>query len=148
MIESAHYESCKRTRSRLTPDKCKPAALLALVVLFATPARSEDLIEQWLKQDESGCQTEELRQDLNALTDAQWKSLFKFGREETDAELGRQLLRRVNEKHTSSLYLWIAAVLAGLLISGIKARTFIRREAASALTLARGSCDAERGGSG
>jgi hypothetical protein len=121
---------------------------LALVVLFATPARSEDLIEQWLKQDESGGQTEELRQDLNALTDAQWKSLFKFGREETDAELGRQLLRRVNEKHTSSLYLWIAAVLAGLLISGIKARTFIRREAASALTLARGSCDAERGGSG
>jgi hypothetical protein len=120
---------------------------LALVVLFATPARSEDLIEQWLKQDESGGQTEELRQDLNALTDAQWKSLFKFGREETDAELGRQLLRRVNEKHTSSLYLWIAAVLAGLLISGIKARTFIRREAASALTLAPGSCDAERGGS-
>jgi len=41
------------------------------------------------------------------------------------------LLRRVNERHTSSLYLWIAAVLAGLLISGIKARTFIRREAAS-----------------
>ena len=79
---------------------------------------------------------------------AQWKSLFKFGREETDAELRRQLLRRVNEKHTSSLYLWIAAVLAGLLISGIKARTFIRREAASALTLARGFCDAERGGSG
>jgi hypothetical protein len=33
------------------------------------------------------------------------------------------------------------------LISGIKARTFIRREAASALTLARGFCDAERGGS-
>jgi hypothetical protein len=120
--------------SRRAPTaKCKAAPLLALVVLFAAPAHCEDLIAQWLQQDETGSQTEEPRQDLNALTDAQWKSLFRFGREDTDSELGRQLLMRVNEKHTNVLDIWIAVLLAGLgvVIGAIRARTFIRREATS-----------------
>jgi hypothetical protein len=118
--------------SRRAPTaKCKVAALLALVFLFAAPAHCEDLIAQWLQEDERGSQTEEPRQDLNALTDAQWTSLFRFGREVTDSQLGRQLLMRVNKNHTNVLYIWIAVLLAGfgVVIGAIKARTFIRREA-------------------
>jgi hypothetical protein len=100
--------------SRRAPTaKCKAAALWALVVLFAAPAHCEDLIAQWLQQDGTGSQTEEPRQDLNAVTDAQWKTLFRFGREDPDSDLGRQLLMRVNEKHTNLPYIWIAAFLAG-----------------------------------
>ena len=77
MDELAHTSS---SFSRRAPTaKCKAAALLALVLLFAAPAHGEDLISQWLQQDGTGSQTEEPRQDLNALTDAQWKTLFRFG---------------------------------------------------------------------
>jgi len=71
--------------------------------------------------------------DLNAVTDAQWKTLFRFGREDPDSDLGRQLLMRVNEKHTNLPYIWIAAFLAGFgaVIGAIRARAFIRREARS-----------------
>jgi hypothetical protein len=120
--------------SRRAPTaKCKAAALWALVVLFVAPAHCEDLIAQWLQQDGTGSQTEEPRQDLNAVTDAQWKTLFRFGREDPDSDLGRQLLMRVNEKHTNLPYIWIAAFLAGFgaVIGAIRARAFIRREARS-----------------
>ena len=131
MDELTHTSS---SFSRRAPTaKCKAAALWALVVLFVAPAHCEDLIAQWLQQDGTGSQTEEPRQDLNAVTDAQWKTLFRFGREDPDFDLGRQLLMRVNEKHTNLPYIWIAAFLAGFgaVIGAIRARAFIRREARS-----------------
>ena len=129
MDELTHTSS---SFSRRAPTaKCKAAALWALVLLFATPVHCEDLIAQWLQQDGTGSQTEEPRQDLNALTDAQWKTLFRFGREDPDSDLGRQLLMRVNEKHTNLPYIWIAAFLAGFgaVIGAIRARALIRRKA-------------------
>jgi hypothetical protein len=129
--ELAHTSS---SFSRRAPTaKCKAAALLALVLLFAAPAHGEDLISQWLQQDGTGSETEEPRQDLNALTDAQWKSLFRFGREDPDSDLGHQLLMRVNEKQPNLLHIWIAALLAGfgVVIGVIRARAFLRRGATS-----------------
>lgn len=131
MDELAHTSS---SFSRRAPTaKCKAAALLALVLLFASPAHGEDLIAQWLQQDGTGSETEEPRQDLNALTDAQWKSLFRFGREDPDSDLGHQLLMRVNEKQPNLLHIWIAALLAGfgVVIGVIRARAFLRRGATS-----------------
>ena len=131
MDELAHTSS---SFSRRAPTaKCKAAALLALVLLSAAPAHGEDLIAQWLQQDGTGSETEEPRQDLNALTDAQWKSLFRFGREDPDSDLGHQLLMRVNEKQPNLLHIWIAALLAGfgVVIGVIRARAFLRRGATS-----------------
>ena len=50
-----------------------------------------------------------------------------------DSDLGRQLLRRVNEKQPNLLHIWIAALLAGVgvVIGVIRARAFLRRGATS-----------------
>ena len=104
MDELTHTARPSRDGRRL--PECKAAALWALVVLFAAPAHCEDLIAQWLQQDGTGVRRRSRGQDLNAVTDAQWKTLFRFGREDPDSDLGRQLLMRVNEEaHQPSLHL-------------------------------------------
>src|SRR3954471_6968506 len=71
-------------RSKSQSTRSRPAKKSKLVILFVllhfspAPASADDLIAQWLRQDE-GAQTDEARQDLNALTDERWNEIFKIG---------------------------------------------------------------------
>jgi hypothetical protein len=110
--------------SRRPAEHSKLAALFALVVLSVTPASADDLIEQWLKKDEASAQTVEARPDLNALTDEQWNEIFKFGREQAEP------VEYARETPTRILPLWLAAlvVACGIVIGGVKAKSFMRRQ--------------------
>jgi hypothetical protein len=118
-------------RDRLRPgEKPTLAALLALFVLWAPPATADDLIEQWLRQDESSGQVDVARQDLNALTNEEWRDIFDIGSRQPDAELSRRLLERAGARPTHVFSAWLAALAAAvtIMIGGIKARTYLRRE--------------------
>ena len=84
-------------------ENSRLTALFVLLVWSATPANADDLIEQWLKQDEISGQTLEARQDLNALTDEQWNEIFKIRLDQPDVELGRLLVERARETPTHVL---------------------------------------------
>ena len=113
-----------RPSRRPRAEHSKFGALFALVVLSVTPASADDLIEQWLKKDEASAQTVEARPDLNALTDEQWNEIFKFGREQAEP------VEYARETPTRSLPLWLAAlvVACGIVIGGVKVRSFMRRQ--------------------
>ena len=98
MVGSApHTPTFAVPRDRLRPgERSKLAALLTLIVLWATPATADDLIEKWLRQDESSGQVDVVRQDLNALTNEEWRDIFDIGSRQPDAELSRRLLERAN----------------------------------------------------
>ena len=117
----AHSKS--RTLRSRPAEKSKLVMLFVLLLFSPAPASADDLIAQWLRQNE-GAQTDEARQDLNALTDERWNEIFKIGLEQPDAELGRLLLERGRETPTQVLSLWLAAlvVACGLVIGGVKAR--------------------------
>jgi hypothetical protein len=67
---------------------------------------------------------------LNALTDEQWNEIFKIRLDQPDVELGRLLVERARETPTHVLPLWLAAlvVACGILIGGVKTRSYVRRE--------------------
>ena len=111
-----------RPSRRPRAEHSKLAALFALVVLSVTPASADDLIEQWLKKEEASAQTVEARPDLNALTDEQWNETFKLGREQAEP------VEYARETPTRSLPLWLAAlvVACGIVIGGVKVRSFMR----------------------
>jgi hypothetical protein len=113
-----------RPSRRRPAEHSKLAALFALVVLSVTPASADDLIEQWLKKDEASAQIVEARPDLNALTDEQWHEIFKFGREQAEP------VEYARETPTRILPLWLAAlvVACGIVIGGVKAKSFMRRQ--------------------
>jgi hypothetical protein len=118
-------------RDRLRPGaRSKLAALLAMIVLWTTPATGDDLIEKWLRQDESSGQVDVVRQDLNAFTNEEWKDIFDIGSKQPDAELGRLLLERAAATPTHVFSAWLAALAAAfaMMIRGTKARTYLRRE--------------------
>ena len=101
--------------SRSAPiDKCHFAALLPLMVLLAAgvPALAADSIEELL-QDEVDGHNDTLRRDLNALTEEQWH-YFTVEREQPDIELGGQLIVRESGEHPRVLYIWVAAIAAGV----------------------------------
>jgi hypothetical protein len=111
--------------------RSKLAALLALIVLWATPATADDLIEQWLRQDESSGQVDVARQDLNALTNEEWRDIFDIASGQPDAELSRRLLERADATPTHIFSAWLAALAAAFTVmvgGGIKVRTYLRRE--------------------
>jgi len=87
--------------------------------------KSQDPIAEWLKQDEVDSQIDEVRPDLNALTDQQLQNIFKIGREQVDSP---QLIERGGEDHKSVLYIWLIAITVGIaaLIAAVKARPFVR----------------------
>jgi len=88
-------------RDRLRPgERSKLAGLLTLIVLWATPATADDLIEKWLRQDESSGQVDVVRQDLNALTNEEWRDIFDIGNRQPDAELSRRLSRELGREVT------------------------------------------------
>lgn len=132
MVGSApHTRTFAVPRDRLRPgERSKLAALLTLIVLWATPATADDLIEKWLRQDESSGQVDVVRQDLNALTNEEWRDIFDIGSRQPDAELSRRLLERADATPTQVFSAWLAALAAAftIMIGGIKARTYLRRE--------------------
>jgi len=101
------------------------AALLILLALGA-PVHADDPIAEWLKQDESDGQNDQVRPDLHALTDQQLQDIFKIGRDQTDA---RQLIERGSEEHPRVLYIWFVTIAAGIgaVIGAVKAVPFVRR---------------------
>jgi hypothetical protein len=113
----------RRPNRRPRAKHSKLAALFALAVLSVTPANADDLIEQWLKKDEASARTVEARPDLNALTDEQWNEIFKFAREQAEP------VEYARETPARSLPLWLAAlvVACGIVIGGVKVRSFMRR---------------------
>src|SRR5262245_10944633 len=115
MVTSAQSKPHRRQEdSRSAP--CHFAALLPLVVLLAAgvPALAADSIEELLHQDEANGPNDALRRDLNALTEEQWQYYFKVERKQPDIELGGQLIVRESEERPRVLYIWVAAVAAGL----------------------------------
>jgi plasmid stabilization system protein ParE len=77
------------------------AALISLAL--GVPVHADDPIAQWLKQDESDSQNDQVRPDLRALTDQQLQDIFEIGRDQAD---GHQLIERGSEGAPArSLYL-------------------------------------------
>jgi hypothetical protein len=118
MLTSAQCRPRRRQQgARSAPTKkCHFAALLPLVVLLAAgvPALAADSIEELLQQDETNSHDDALRRDLNALTEEQWQDYFKVERKQPDIELASQLIVRESEERPRVLYIWVAAVAAGL----------------------------------
>ena len=92
------------------------------------PASADDLIAQWLQQDEVSGQTEEVRPDLNAITDEQWREMFAIGREQPDA-FAHLLVEHGSKSQTDIFLVWLAILTAALaLFGGIKGSAGIRRQ--------------------
>ena len=94
------------------------------------PASADDLIAQWLQQDDVSGQTEEVRPDLNSITDEQWRDIFTISREPPDAAFGRLLVEYGGKSQKDIFPVWLALLTAavGLLIGGITGSTRIRRQ--------------------
>ena len=67
---------------------------------------------------------------MNALTNEEWRDIFDIGSRQPDAELSRRLLVRADATPTHVFSAWLAALAAAftIMIGGIKARTYLRRE--------------------
>ena len=85
------------------------------------PASADDLIAQWLQQDDVSGQTEEVRPDLNAITDEQWREMFAIGREQPDA-FAHLLVEHGSKSQTDIFLVWLAILTAALalLVGGIR----------------------------
>jgi hypothetical protein len=134
LLTSAVCKPHWQARLRSAPKKKRGlAALLALLLLLlqGAPARADDPIAQWLKQNEvdgqNNGQNDEVRPDLKALTEQQLQDIFNVGREQADSQ---QLIERRSEERTPVLYIWLLAIAAGLgaVIGAVKAGTSVRRQ--------------------
>jgi hypothetical protein len=101
------------------------AALLILLALGA-PVHADDPIAEWLKQDESHGQDNQVRPDLHALTDEQLDDIFKVGREHAD---GDPLIERGSAERPHVVYVWLAMIVAAfaVIIGAVKTAPFVRR---------------------
>jgi hypothetical protein len=119
-------QECSRSAST---TKWGLVALRALLILLAlgVPARAQDPIAEWLKQDEVDSQIDEVRPDLNALTDQQLQDIFKIGREQAD---NHQLIERGGENHKPVLYIWVIAIAVGIaaMIAAVKSCPLVRTQ--------------------
>ena len=106
--------------------KCVLAAALLILLALGAPVHANDPIAEWLKQDESDGQNDQVRPDLHALTDQQLQDIFKIGRDQAD---GHQLIERGSE-HPRVLYIWFVTIAAGFgaVIGAVKAVPFVRRQ--------------------
>jgi hypothetical protein len=116
----------ERLRSAPTTRCVLTAALLILPVLGA-PVHADDPIAQWLKQNESDAQNDQVRPDLHALTDQQLHDVFQIGHDQAD---GHQLIERGSEERPHVLYIWLVTIAAGFgaVIGAVKAAPFVRRQ--------------------
>ena len=107
--------------------KCVLAAALLILLALGAPVHADDPIAEWLKQDESDGQNDQVRPDLHALTDQQLQDIFKIGRDQAD---NHQLIERGSERHPRVLYIWFAMIAAGIgaVIGAVKAVRSMRRQ--------------------
>ena len=105
--------------------KCVLAAAL-LILLTLGPVHADDPIAEWLKQDETDDQYDQVRPDLHALTDQQLKDIFKIGRDQADSH---ELIEGGSEEYPRVLYIWFVTIAAGFgaVIGAVKAMPFMRR---------------------
>jgi hypothetical protein len=89
------------------------------------PVHADDPIAQWLKQDESDSQNDQVRPDLHALTDQQLQDIFKIGRDQAH---GYQLIERGSGGRPHVLYIWLVAAGFAALFGAVKAAPFLRRQ--------------------
>ena len=91
------------------------------------PVHADDPIAEWLKQDESDGQNDQVRPDLHALTDQQLQDIFKIGRHQAD---GDQLIERGSEGRPHVLYIWLVTIAAGFaaLIGAVKTASSLSRQ--------------------
>jgi hypothetical protein len=122
-------QECSRSAST---TKWGLVALRALLILLAlgVPARAQDPIVEWLKQDEVDSQIDEVRPDLNALTDQQLRNIFNIFKIEREQVESPQLIERGGEDHKPVLYIWLIAIAVGIaaMIAAVKARPFVRSQ--------------------
>src|SRR5256886_11389378 len=113
----------ERLRSAPT-RKCVLAAALLILLALGAPVHADDPIAEWLKQDESDGQNDQVRPDLHALTDQQLQDIFKIGREEADSH---ELIQRGSEEYPRVLYIWFVTIAArfGAVIGAVKAGPFM-----------------------
>ena len=99
---------------RLKQDDCR------------VPVHADDPIAEWLKQDESDDQNDQVRPDLHALTDQQLQDIFKIGRDQAD---NHELIEGGREQYPRLLYIWFVTIAAGFCaaIGAVKAMPFMRR---------------------
>ena len=90
------------------------------------PVHADDPIAEWLKQDESEEQNDQVRPDLHALTDQQLQDIFKIGRDQADSH---ELIEGGREQYPRLLYIWLVTIAAGFgaAIGAVKAMPFMRR---------------------
>jgi len=112
-------------------SKKRNLGALALLIMLATgaPAPAADTIEELLREDEASSQNDALRVDLNALTEADWKSYFQVGLKKVDPRLDGKLVEHESDWSLGVIYFWIAALAAGfgIAIGAIKAWPSMRR---------------------
>jgi hypothetical protein len=107
--------------------KCVLAAALLILLALGATVHADDPIAEWLKQDESDGQNDQIRPDLHALTDQQLQDIFKIGRYQADSH---QLIERGSEQHPRVLYISFVTIAAGFgaVIGAVKAVPFVRRQ--------------------
>ena len=122
---------CKRHRrqecSRFASTTKRGFVALLILLALGVPASAQDPIAEWLKQDEVEGQIDEVRPDLNALTDQQLQEMFRIGREQADSP---QLIERGGEDHKSVVYIWLIAIAVSIaaIMAAVKARPFVRSQ--------------------
>jgi hypothetical protein len=102
------------------------AAALLILLTLGVPVHADDPIAEWLKQDESDDQNDQVRPDLHALTDQQLQDIFKIGRDQADRH---ELIEGGGEQYPRLLYIWFVTIAAGFgaAIGAVKAMPFMRR---------------------
>ena len=107
-------------------SKCVLAAALLILLTVGVPVHADDPIAEWLKQDESDGQNDQVRPDLHALTDQQLQDIFKIGRDQADSH---ELIEGGRGQYPRLLYIWFVTIVAGFgaAIGAVKAIPFIRR---------------------
>src|SRR5256885_16701084 len=114
-------------RLRSAPiTKCVLAAALLILLALGAPVHADDPIAEWLKQDESDGQNDQVRPDLHALTDQQLQDIFKIGRDQGD---GHELIEGGREQYPRLVYIWFVTIAAGFgaAIGTVKAMPFVAR---------------------
>ena len=114
-------------RLRSAPStKCVLAAALLILLTLGVPVHADDPIAEWLKQDESDDQNDQVRPELHALTDQQLQDIFKIGRDQADSH---ELIEGGREQYPRLLYIWFVMIAAGFgaAIGAVKAMPFMRR---------------------
>ena len=101
------------------------AAALLILLTLGVPVHADDPIAEWLKQDESDDQNDQVRPDLHALTDQQLQDIFKIGRDQAD---NHELIEGGREEYPRVLYIWFVTIAAGFVaaIGAVKAMPFMR----------------------